>query len=81
MSLLTAGYIVWTIIYVVGIGGAGPVASNHEQQVALYVSIAWNVFYLFFVLPMMAMIFRGGWFRVTAKVGDQPQVSAYDQDA
>ena len=84
-SLMVGGYIGWLIIKIVGVGDVGPTVRHSEQMVALQVSIGWIGVMAFFVIPVVAMVYRGRWFRVSKKginpnrTAQQPQF--YDQDA
>jgi len=66
-SLLVGGYITWLIVQIVGIAGVGPTVNDGERRIALLVSIGWFGFMFFFVIPVVAMVYRGRWFRVSAK--------------
>lgn len=67
LSLITGGYVIWIFIYVIGIGNVGPVATSHERRVALLVSVGWLAITCFFVVPVMAMVYRRRWFRVSIR--------------
>lgn len=82
ISLIVGGYIVWLITYVVGIFGVGPSTDSGQRRIALLVSIGWFAATAFFVIPVIAMIYRSRWFRVNAPSGVQPTQppTFYDQD-